>query len=398
VWAGGWPRWRSQIMLKLPLLLHLLGRGALRVGIPHKCAAELASTCPPPASGPPPSSTCFACVGHNQHSLRSAGCSPRDVDAYCAAGGDRPDPVCQRGVVSRNSCCAATCGRCGGPSCGHLPGGAERCCSNAVAAAGRSCDQHGPPCVIANHPPPAPPPDPGDRECQVHVGLAGGLVARVAEEFVSFNIDASQLGRLDLSAPLLIRLAKALGPAHLRVGGTQADYNVYAFGAYAGFDCKRPPTPMTSYRCRVVTPTMWTELLDFVQQTDLSLVYGLNNLFGRPTKTSPETKLCGGGDPAMDACPVRNQSNLEALLAWTVHSSPSAIFGLELGNELNTCLNGIAGAQTQADDFAALGALLRRLWSGQAPSHMPILIGPDTHSAVEYHLQNINIMLITTLE
>ena len=52
-------------------------------------------------------------------------------------------------------------------------------------------------------------------------------------------------------------------------------------------------------------------------------------------------------------------------------------------SELNSCLNGPAGAIQQADDFAALYSIVARIWRGVS-AKPPILIGPDTHSAAEY--------------
>ena len=57
--------------------------------------------------------------------------------------------------------------------------------------------------------------------------------------------------------------------------------------------------------------------------------------------------------------------------------------------ELNSCLNGPAGAKAQADDFAALSALLDELWTGAATSTRPRLVGPDTHSAAEYQEEGL---------
>jgi hypothetical protein len=156
------------------------------------------------------------------------------------------------------------------------------------------------------------------------------LLANVAEEYVSFNFDTSQLGRLNLSSPVRQSLAKALAPAHLRVGGTQADYNIYTFGEYVGMDCGSLPHPMTSYRCKLVDPVMWGQLLDFSENANLTLVFGLNDLFGRPTKTKPEKRFCGKGDAAAQ-CPAVNLSNAAALLRWTVENRPAAVYGFELG-------------------------------------------------------------------
>jgi hypothetical protein len=83
-------------------------------------------------------------------------------------------------------------------------------------------------------------------------------------------------------------------------------------------------------------------------------------------------------------------------------------------SELNSCLNGIAGAKTQAQDFvgthkhthpfleaahckfmrcltgrglciiSALNRIVESLWTGDNSAHRPVLVGPDTHSAAEF--------------
>jgi hypothetical protein len=359
------------------------------------------------------------------------------------AHADKPDPSCSRGVAAHGVCCSSQCGSCGGKGCSARPGGAVGCCGDSIEKSGRSCSKTGPPCIIDGPPPPPAPPGPSPPR-GISVDVDGrSLTARVAAEYVSFNLDTSQLWRVNLSSPALVTLAKALLPAHLRVGGTQADYNVYAYDSYRNFDCSHPPAPMTSYRCRIVTPAMWEELLEFSEQCGASLVFGLSDLFGRPTKTKPEKKLC-----SETSCPPRNLSNAAALLRWTSTHKPSALWGLELGkcakpplpkpacldsnpvgrvcnvwaagprlyrcccpcsahelllhacvracvcacglpsaaydSELNSCLNGKAGAKAQADDFYALSQLVESLWPDHGTGWRPVLIGPDTHSGAEF--------------
>lgn len=45
--------------------------------------------------------------------------------------------------VYTGTCCAKSCGACGGAACGSLPGGANACCTSRVATNGRYCDQNG---------------------------------------------------------------------------------------------------------------------------------------------------------------------------------------------------------------------------------------------------------------
>ena len=82
------------------------------------------------------------------------------------------------------------------------------------------------------------------------------------------------------------------------------------------------------------------------------------------------------------------------MLRWLTASQPvgwSSLWGLELGNELNSCLNGYAGAKAQAADFMALKKLVDAAWATAAANSAaaaaaapPRLVGPDTHSAAEF--------------
>lgn len=294
------------------------------------------------------------------------------------------DPRCSSGIAQHDpprvgdACCAKGCGRCSGSGCGSLPGGSHSCCASPIVTDNASCTTHDAPCVVTDlGPSPAPSPSPNVATVQVSLGSA---IASVAPEYVSFTIDTSQIDHSSFPwhSSTIDVLASALSPAHLRVGGTQGDYEVYAIGDASSQTCENLPEPMTDYRCYVLSQTMWENILNFSTRNKVSLVFGLNNMFGRPTKTKPEKKLCSDSG----GCPARNQTNLEALLKWTAQNHPDApIYAFELGNELNSCLNGNAGAKTSAEDFKALAKLRDQYW----PSGQKIkLIGPDTHSAAEF--------------
>ena len=149
-----------------------------------------------------------------------------------------------------------------------------------------------------------------------------------------------------------------------------------------GSTCSHLPLPMTPYRCKEITPKDVTSLLGFVSRNNLTLVWGLNDLFGRPTKTKPEKKMC------KSSCPPRNTSNYETLLTWLATDTQGKelsknILAFELGNELNTCLNGEVGARTQAADFATLREKIG------AAGLSTLLAGPDTHSASEFQTEGL---------
>eukprot|EP01065_Artemidia_motanka_P016798 TRINITY_DN203_c0_g1_i1.p1 TRINITY_DN203_c0_g1~~TRINITY_DN203_c0_g1_i1.p1 ORF type:complete len:458 (+),score=148.10 TRINITY_DN203_c0_g1_i1:107-1375(+) len=285
------------------------------------------------------------------------------------------DPTCSTGIPSKSppsvgdACCKKECGRCGGTGCGGFPGGAASCCTGTIVSAGKSCYTSDPPCVVTD------PPHPSGSSVSVTVGAAR---ATVAEEYVSFTIDTSTWPRVDFSNTTLGLVAKALSPAHLRVGGTQEDYEIYALGADVNASCSNLPSPMTDYRCHVVNETLWTTLLDFCGDNNLTLVFGLNDMYGRPTKTKPEKQLC-----SHSSCPPHNQSNLKELLKWTAANRPGApIYAFELGNELNTVLGSSVGAKAQAGDLNALAEVVSAVWPDAGGR--PKVIGPDTHSSAEF--------------
>jgi hypothetical protein len=58
------------------------------------------------------------------------------------------DPACKTGIPMHHACCAESCGRCGGPSCGSLPGGSDSCCTGSIMHGADSCNNYDPPCVI----------------------------------------------------------------------------------------------------------------------------------------------------------------------------------------------------------------------------------------------------------
>ena len=129
-------------------------------------------------------------------------------------------------------------------------------------------------------------------------------------------------------------LVRGLLPAHLRVGGTQADYDAYAGfhagGAGGGYypvgeACSHLPTAMTDYRCQEVTSSEFARLLAFTKRNNLTLVYGLNEMWGRPTKTKgPEKPLCSDTDNNQQGfmCPPSNQTNAQSLLTWLGKTRP----------------------------------------------------------------------------
>lgn len=57
---------------------------------------------------------------------------------------------CSSGLVDGVSCCASSCGVCGGSGCDNRMGGARACCGGIIAKSNRKCDKVPPPCVLAS--------------------------------------------------------------------------------------------------------------------------------------------------------------------------------------------------------------------------------------------------------
>ena len=77
------------------------------------------------------------------------GCLLHMAALLCVIRADNPDPTCRTGIPAEGACCVKSCGRCGGPGCGKLPGGADSCCGGKIIKYDPSCDKHGPPCKMS---------------------------------------------------------------------------------------------------------------------------------------------------------------------------------------------------------------------------------------------------------
>jgi heparanase 1 len=156
-------------------------------------------------------------------------------------------------------------------------------------------------------------------------------VARVDPRFLSVAVDTSQLlggrfwsasgrvevGRgservppLDLRRSALIERARALAPAYLRVGGTEADHVYYAVGGARG--SARP----REYELELDEPT-WNALGDFTRAAGLELMFTVN-----------------AGPSARDDDGAWRPDNAEQLFEYAA-SRGDSVAVWELGNEVN---------------------------------------------------------------
>lgn len=109
--------------------------------------------------------------------------------------------------------------------------------------------------------------------------------ATVPETFLSFNFDwnlnvshgdawtnASFGWTLDLQDKRLRALAKALSPANLRIGGSDADSAVYNEEFPGGIEC--PEEVIAKHQC--LSPSRWDQTIAFADEVDLRIVFTLN--------------------------------------------------------------------------------------------------------------------------
>ena len=155
--------------------------------------------------------------------------------------------------------------------------------------------------------------------------------ATVPPTFLSFNFDWNLNGTkndawtdasfgwtLDLQNPRLRALAKALSPANLRIGGSDADSAVYSEAFPGGTAC--PPDVIAKHVC--LTPSRWDEVVEFANDTGLRIAFTLNMMAGRCGKPSCGHTGSGPWDP----------SNAKALLTYTAKKHPDfSQHGFELG-------------------------------------------------------------------
>lgn len=207
-------------------------------------------------------------------------------------------------------------------------------------------------------------------------------VGTVDPRFVSVAIDTSQLvgghfwsasgrvevGRgseripaIDLRRPRLLELARALGPAYLRVGGTEADHVYYAVGAARG--SQRP----RAYELELDEPT-WDALVAFARDAGFELVFTLN-----------------AGPSARDEHGAWRSDNAEQLFEHAA-SRRHSVAVWELGNEVNGhwFIHGLthqpSGPQYASDLWTLRRALERHFdapkLAGPANAFFPLLGEP----------------------
>jgi heparanase 1 len=210
-------------------------------------------------------------------------------------------------------------------------------------------------------------------------------LAEVSERYLSFSVDTSQVvggkwwdpqaGRVewssgtvqapvfDFARPRLNRLTRALAPAYLRIGGSEADKVYYHLGATTGARLAVPG----GYES-VFSRGQWDAVHAFAAGNDLDVVCTLN-----------------AGPAVRDRAGRWQGDNAAELLAYTARQGyPVAVW--ELGNEVNVffSVHGLS-AQVSVEQYARDLAAARRLvdrhtpgarLAGQGSAYWPVLGEP----------------------
>ena len=236
---------------------------------------------------------------------------------------------------------------------------------------------------------------PGARAVDVSVNTVAAAGAPPAlglgwEMWVMFGYYSDMVDQRFISA------LAGLAGTRVRVGGITADWTRYVMSEGAGAP---PAAPLArSPARRAAAGPFWpTEpqnftaghlrtLLGFMAAANLSVVFDLNELYGRNCS-----------QPAPQSCYVMDEwcegpwdtSNVRSFLQY-LHDARLAgaagpITHFELGNELACHLN----ASTTLADVAALAGMVQAVWSDTPPAARPGLFAPSTDSCAPSQLEVI---------
>merc|ERR1719242_697274 len=193
----------------------------------------------------------------------------------------------------------------------------------------------------------------------IHLTLTvenGKIYQQIPEMFFGFTMDwrkptDGQYGKKwddasilfqDLSNLTLINLTKALTPAILRLGGSPEDSIVYNIsGMCLKTDSEQYGCGQSGRNYGCLNESRWLEILKFMDDTQLSLVFGLNACFGRPNRSA-----------------LMDYTNIDQLFNVTLDYYHSGriklpIYGFELGNEISWSIDG----DIYARDFANIHSM-----------------------------------------
>lgn len=207
-------------------------------------------------------------------------------------------------------------------------------------------------------------------------------VRKLPQDYLSFTIDTSLLlgghwwgetrrmkkgvadnrvAPLELENARLVAYAKALGPAMLRVGGTEADKVGYKPGkkALASLGIEQNALAEGARHDFLLDKKQWKKLHVFLERTGLSLLFTLS-----------------AGPDDRDGNGAWKEDNAQRIMAYSAKKGYK-VAAWELGNEVNGFpfiygLKHRVDARQYAKDFARFGSLARKLSPESA------IVGPSS--------------------
>lgn len=117
------------------------------------------------------------------------------------------------------------------------------------------------------------------QQASVRVNL-DDVLHNVSEQFLSVTLDANGIRynweAIDFAAPRVLSMAQGLAPSTLRVGGTEADFLLFA--SSKGDDSKHK----NSTGNFTMTGNQWDAVNTFAARVGWNLIFGLNALLRKP--------------------------------------------------------------------------------------------------------------------
>jgi hypothetical protein len=194
-----------------------------------------------------------------------------------------------------------------------------------------------------------------------------------------------------MTNPAYIAIASHLPNSMVRVGGISADFTTY--------DLSDSPAELASaetsdvnilrgsdwpFANRNITATHFELLVKYLGAANISLIFDLNELYGRSCNNSDPANPYNDGVWCEGAW---DMSNVEAFLGYVhdhIPSGPGAtLVAFELGNELVSHLDPVVNVA----DIKALAAVISNVWADVPPEQRPAFFAPSTDNCEPTQLE-----------
>jgi hypothetical protein len=224
------------------------------------------------------------------------------------------------------------------------------------------------------------------QQCAVSVDTSSAS-APISPQFVAIGWEMDCMLNMiaQLNDTRFVRAARGLSPALVRVGGITADWVRYVGMESLGRDGGAAPHANASASLGGYWPTEpknltvrgeFSTLLTFMASANLSLMFTLNELYGRN---------CNVTKPGCPTCPdwcvgAWDTSNVRAFLQYihdeSLFGGASPLHSFELGNELVYH----EYANDTVADIALLAGIIQEIWADVPAAARPRLYAPSTDS------------------